>query len=230
MKPLFKRCRLTGRATRNMKGCQVFRHENKDTHWGDAHIHLKHEHIMYTNIPTRVHREPGYLSAGWMYWVVFFSQRDKLLLFQQRLCVGGSELAAQASLAINTSFILMIRLTIKMIYHITFFHQIPMCALQEHVLEQRRRGKKSSTQSLVWFKNDDKSLIMSITCYKNIHMCSKMTNVAPFKSLTWRYFMDKNKKKNLCDCSLKRETANHCVSFFSPLLLGSTCLHINTHF
>lgn len=52
---------------------------------------------------------------------MFFSQRDKLLLFQQRLCVGGSEFAAQASLAINTPFNLMIKLTIKMIYHSLFF-------------------------------------------------------------------------------------------------------------
>ena len=29
---------------------------------------------------------------------------------------------------------------------------------------------------------------------------------------------------------LKRGTANHCVSFFSPLLLSSACLHINTRF
>ena len=59
MRPLFKKRRPTGGATRNMKGCQEFRHENKDTHSGDTHIHMKLEHIIHTNIPTCVHIELG---------------------------------------------------------------------------------------------------------------------------------------------------------------------------
>lgn len=62
MKPLFIKCRLTGRATRNMKGCQVFRPENKDTHWRDTHTGEIRAHNIHKHKHTSTDRW-AYLNA-----------------------------------------------------------------------------------------------------------------------------------------------------------------------